>query len=430
MAHDTANYMEFNFKKLFSSNQPKRSAGGSLMRVGAMFFTVAGLLFIVGNPHQAHAVGVHINTYYDSFNNRICPDVLISYATTTSFKTGNAVVRSFGIESLDQVHFGSPSDSERIPNYPSSFGGGNDDGPDSCVDVAGIPDGDWNSWWGEFSGNIQVRAWSRFSAVSGVITVYDDPVIDFTPRWVNLYPVSGTTTLSTSVLLGADFYNSDGQILRISLMNYDTGFQYVPFDIPISSSGYVSVGTTTVLQSGFYNATYQVIGSSTPSGLLPRTQSFVVVSSNWSSGIGYIPSLESASSTSAICSDDSVASSSPFVRPFLNFGCWVLIPSPDSLNNFQSLVPLVQSKIPFVYFYDARDIVLSVSTSTASTTIGTIQYNFLGSTTTVFSISSAKTFLPGSVWEFLRMVVGYILWVEFLYYVYRRVVGLLPQTNK
>jgi len=100
-----------------------------------------------------------------------------------------------------------------------------------------------------------------------------------------------------------------------------------------------------------------------------------------------------------------------------------------STTNFLSFlnVPfLLQTKVPFGYFFEARSAIIDAlaTTSAQQVPIGTISFKLgrdLATTTvTLFSTSTLAYFLPTSAQNTLRGIMVIVLYAEFLYAIYHR----------
>lgn len=116
-----------------------------------------------------------------------------------------------------------------------------------------------------------------------------------------------------------------------------------------------------------------------------------------------------------------------------NVGVFLFVPSTGALANFASLASTTQTKIPFSYVYEVRDIFSGLSASTTSN-LSTLTINFpsigsstpLGSlvpsTVVVLSTSTIGTYLSEPIRAFFLSLQRIALWAAFLFLIYRRII--------
>jgi len=281
--------------------------------------------------------------------------------------------------------------------------------------------------------NCEINATARvaYTRSGGVWT--SDYVPDTTERIISVDSPVGI--VNSPVTFTIVLWNEESTQVKINLTNYDASLSLLPITLGLPAvSGLVSTTTTTVLSNGLYSATAQLVhsdGSVVDSFLF----SFTVGESAFR-GTLYASSTAAASTTSAICSDEEVASTSPFVRPFLKFGCALVVPSPIAIDQFKNLSEVIKTKIPFVYFYDIQNIVASSSANAASSTLGTFTL-VIGTTTDVFHLNvvlfspaTIRYFIPDNLASTLSVVVLASVWLGFAWYLYRRITALLADKTQ
>jgi len=265
---------------------------------------------------------------------------------------------------------------------------------------------------------------------NGSTIVPDDPSADTTQRIISVLPESGTTEPDNSVYVQVEVFNQTSDRVRLSFQNFDFlgTIPSVTLTLPFVS-GQVSTSITLSLADGYYMMTTQMLE---PDGTLvdSRVNLFTVVQSS-SGGLSYDPSI--ASTTVPTCVG---TSTSALFYPIINFGCYLVVPSPASVAQFSSLTALLRQTAPFSYFYDVRSIVASSSLNAASSTLGTYTL-VIGSSTdpfhveqVMFSPQTIRYFVPDSLASVFRTLMTASLSVGMLWYFYRRITVLLSNSNK
>jgi hypothetical protein len=259
--------------------------------------------------------------------------------------------------------------------------------------------------------------YSRFnwngSAWSFLQPDYDVGILDFEPS-------VGSTTPTTTVYFEATVFNDSATEVVFQYTNLDTGFQYVPLELELNASGIVTVSATSTLAEGLYSGTVRMVGSlsNPPSKVL----SFTVVRSN----AGFLPLASTtlaASSTVAFCQDANI---------LVSFGCSLFLPSPASLAQFTQLQSTFETKIPFSYFYQIRDVLVEPP---ATSSLPTLDLEIGTSTdafhldVTLFSSDTLREFIPDSLSTTIRLVTTAFLWFELVWYLWRRTRGLIRHAH-
>lgn len=151
-----------------------------------------------------------------------------------------------------------------------------------------------------------------------------------------------------------------------------------------------------------------------------------------------------ATSSQAVYCYQNFASSTGFLdsvglsisQGFCNVGVFLFVPNSGVLNNFSSLIPVAQTKIPFSYFYDISSIVNgSTASSTQNMTAFSINLaglDFASSTgmgpilpTGNFDFLSSTTishFLPVGMHDLLYNMMIAAIWVDVAWLFYRKIV--------
>lgn len=98
---------------------------------------------------------------------------------------------------------------------------------------------------------------------------------------------------------------------------------------------------------------------------------------------------------------------------------WLFYPSPNSVEQFKSLNTDLQGKFPFAYAYQAPTLVskLFTSSQTASSTVSVNVNNFGNITFLSASMMSAVPYAST-----VRTIIGWILWILVIEYIYYRVI--------
>jgi len=225
-------------------------------------------------------------------------------------------------------------------------------------------------------------------------------------RFITPYsPSNGTTTGSTAVSFSAPYFFDDTSSYSL----YDT----VAFDIVDATSGNppYRFGQTTINSSGY--------------STLSSSQTLIA-------GHLYMwhPVMYSSTGSSSPISGDyytlnvlyESASSTPYIGATLGTST---LPSSTNLLSFLNVPNLLATKVPFGYFFQAKDAILNGANSTSSTAIpsGTFSIRGIGhGTTTVdmFSTSTVGYFLSSSTISLLRGLMVAVLYFEFIYLLYLR----------
>jgi len=243
-------------------------------------------------------------------------------------------------------------------------------------------------------------------------------VSDFSDEIVSIDSPIGTiasTTIDFSFTVDALTADS----LVVSLQNFDTGILLDSIEIPITTNGYQQVSTTTVLSQGLYWGIVSLRANET--FFTSKNFQFTVLSSSGDLN-DYLEVMTASSSTEPFCSDPS--------NILVSFGCFMVKPSPSSLSQFYQLPTLMNNKIPFVYYYDIKNIIASSSLSSATSSLGTaslvsassspISYNI-----PIFSPTLLRRFIPDSLAEIFRTLLTASVWIGVGYCFWKRIPTLL-----
>lgn len=102
--------------------------------------------------------------------------------------------------------------------------------------------------------------------------------------------------------------------------------------------------------------------------------------------------------------------------------------STSSLLSFLNVPYLLQTKMPFGYFFEAKDAILAGLNGTSTYTAPPSEISIrIGQSTTTFDAFSTTTiakFLPPSLVSPLRLILLYLLYAEFVYVMYHRAKSL------
>lgn len=151
----------------------------------------------------------------------------------------------------------------------------------------------------------------------------------------------------------------------------------------------------------------------------------------------------STTSVTAVCNQnfatttgvlDTIGAS--FANGICLVGAYLFIPSVDSLNQFSNVQTVLQSKIPFSYFYALADIydgLTATGTSAvfqdiefdiSSTSVKNTAFGSIIPTVKAFSTTTIGTYISPSILALLRTLMASTIWLGFAYVVFRRVSGL------
>jgi len=178
---------------------------------------------------------------------------------------------------------------------------------------------------------------------------------------------------------------------------------------------------TDLSTTGFYQAKVDLYDTSTD-GLLANSP---VIYFNLISGTqgDYPASTETSSSTIPSCTQANfIARSACEVAQFL------FVPPVSVLNNFNSLSTTMQTKVPFVYFYDIQTDISGLSPSGG--TVPTFTYTDsttggLDISTDLFSPTTLTAYAGSTAVGVFRTLIQYSLYLGFGYFVYRTIHGLI-----
>jgi len=264
-----------------------------------------------------------------------------------------------------------------------------------------------------------------YRSLSGVWSVQFPPN---SPQSFAFTPAFGISTTSPVLLSASGFVDTSffTWSLVFSLTNFNN---LTTFSTSTPISGVFSYSAFQSFSDGYYGGSVCL----TPIGydsLDCQNLSFTVGTSS-SGFIPYQTALDSASTTLSSCTG---TSTNVFFAPLINFGCFLVIPSPQSISNFTNLTQVAQTKIPFVYFYNIRDIISSSTQATSSPLTDT--YLTIGTSTDpfhinveIFSVNFLRHFLSPEVCAKIRLVTTAILWFELIYYMWHRVPKLFSQSK-
>jgi len=113
---------------------------------------------------------------------------------------------------------------------------------------------------------------------------------------------------------------------------------------------------------------------------------------------------------------------------------FLFIPSAGSIDQFSEFVPLVQTRFPFAWGFDVKDIFATLATTSSANypdinyAVGTTTpgpyHDIIGSGLQIANGDSIKRLAPDSTWTTIRYLIGVILWISFAYFIYRKVMGI------
>jgi len=292
------------------------------------------------------------------------------------------------------------------------------------------PDGDY---WVDVTSSTAGSVYFVATRSSGVWSTSSYPSADQTERIISFSPATGSTTVSTSVFVEATVWNESSSAVRFTFQNFDFNGSILPVVLTLPAvSGQVSTSTTVTLGKGFYLGTVQMLrddGSVVDS----RSFSFTVVESAIENYSSFATSTNIASTTLPTCSGSTTTG---LLGSLYNFGCFLVVPSPAAIAQFGTLADSIKTRIPFVYFYQIRDIVASSSASAASSTLGSFTLS-IGTTTdpihinaVLFSPATIRYFIPDFLASAFQTVALASLWLGFAWYLYHRGRNLLAEKTK
>jgi len=258
---------------------------------------------------------------------------------------------------------------------------------------------------------------SPYTYVFGVET--QPPQFDTSSRILRqVTPTNGATAPTTQVTFQFSWYNSGFELYSVAqteISDVTSGFQYVPQQSNAAISGF---GTTTQIYTLQPNHLHLWRGCL----LNPTTQQKVcsgyfslnVVGASASSSIPVIPDVNDANASSTIQS---------------------------SIWAFLSVPSLLQSKLPFAYFFQVADLLNELqSTSTAAVDpvvfdyadipgLSTTSKNALPASWTAFSTSTVTQYIPPLVLATWRILMSSVLWFGFAMYMYYAIGKLFSGTT-
>jgi hypothetical protein len=272
------------------------------------------------------------------------------------------------------------------------------------------------------------------TGVSAYVVLSGDPIGDGTTRIIDNIPNDGTTiattsdaTVGTDIFLNPTDFNQGVNLVRVALTRnqnalaaVDPGLIAQTFNFPLDTSnvGFATLSTTTApLAEGLYTMTTQIRKSSVLSNVVNffGLQSFydpgVVVQqiSHFTAGQLTPFDIYVASSSGAFGAfggpGTTASTSASDCALFKLSSClsYLFIPSSATLYSYSLLGSTLAQKPPFGYFTQARQLLTSATTTSASTTLPLI------------AVVASTLFTP------LDTIIGYLLWLALLIWVILRI---------
>lgn len=123
---------------------------------------------------------------------------------------------------------------------------------------------------------------------------------------------------------------------------------------------------------------------------------------------------------------------------FANSMCQVFgfmfIPNTQSLTDFANMPSDLQNKFPFAWGIQVKNLFNSLAASSTANYpditygIGTstpgYENQIIGSSLSIANGTTIQKLAPDSTWSLLRTIMGYMLWIAFAYFVYRKFIGI------
>jgi len=236
---------------------------------------------------------------------------------------------------------------------------------------------------------------------------------DTTSRILSLIqPTNGATAPSTAVTFQFSWFNSGLELYtkaQTEISDVTSGFQYAPQQSSAAVSGY---GTTTQIYTLTANHLHLwracLFNPDSGQKTCSAYRSLNVVGPSASSSVPIFPDVNGDNATSSI---------------------------EGSFWSFLNVYTLLQSKLPFAYFFQVADLMNELQ-STTTATIEPVIFDYAGldiSSTTknslpdqweAFSTTSVTEYIPPSVLSAWRLLMSSVLWFGFAMFAYHRITGL------
>src|SRR5690606_14525842 len=103
----------------------------------------------------------------------------------------------------------------------------------------------------------------------------------------------------------------------------------------------------------------------------------------------------------------------------------LFVPKQKTLRNFTDNIPaIMQTKIPFAYFYEVENRLTNINATTEEITIA-IPIRFQNVNTSLQILSSENT-ATSNIADTLRPILEWVIWISVLLYFYFAVIHLQP----
>jgi len=251
-------------------------------------------------------------------------------------------------------------------------------------------------------------------------------------------PLAGSVSTSTHVIFEYEFLSSSPQydFAGYELRDLSAGSQSVGVEEPILSSGVLTYYQTDDLTAGHAYSWRPYLRSASSSPVFGDWIGIFNVVTQSASSTPYFPPALTASTTSylsSFCSGfgsstDAIYTSSGFSYSICYAGGFLFVPSNESVQQFTQFPLLLQSKFPFSYFYDIKNIVSSATET--ETPIGVLTVDLpLAGETVFFSSSTLTTFITPTASNAIRPIASGALWLLAAYGWYRMVLGVFKHKH-
>lgn len=246
----------------------------------------------------------------------------------------------------------------------------------------------------------------------------EGPEFDTTSRiTAQTQPTNGATTPTTQATFQFSWYNSGYELYSIAqteVSDITNGYQYTPQQSSAALTGY---GTTTQVYTLQPNHLHLwracLLNPNTNQKTCSGFYSLNVVGASASSSVPVLPDVTSSNATSTLQS---------------------------SIWGFLSVPQLLQSKLPFAYFFQVADLLNELqATSTAAVEPVIFDYESLDISTTTknslpaqweaFSTTTVTQYIPEVVLDTWRLLMSSVLWFGFAMYVYYSIGKLFSGTT-
>lgn len=372
------------------------------MRRNAIIFALIVVLSQVGDWTSVFAdqsTQIYGEFTGDDFTIENCENFLPTLATSTKFRM--TVPQS---ETFTPATFPSWSEVETL-NYGGQTSATEPSTMCSVVASYGLDNFDFAFGSGANTGTFYFWWYDTFNSKLGYTQVdYIKSGTSTTPTGENFLGTSRiiaynsptyNVSTSTSVLFDFDYYNSGYEVFDkagVEIRDLTAQFQYAPIEEDVNLVGFADYSQYYTLIAGHAHLWRPYLKNSASS-------SVPTLYGNW---VGIVDVVTASASSTPYLASSTTATSTAFF---------------DFLN-----VPyLLQTKVPFAYFYQVSNLLTNLSSTTATST-GSVTYDFgeyasgtvlssLGEVT-LFSTSTVTQLIPSWILALFRALIVAILYVS------------------